>query len=183
LSILIINNHDSFVYNLFYYIHSMGVKVDVVDNDGWADTSKYDKIIVSPGPGTPLSKRDAGNIIHMIENFTGPVLGVCFGHQILAHMLGSGIITLERPYHGEVDVVKHEESPLYDDVPPVFHAIRYHSLAVVPSDGIVVDAVSQSDGTVMGFHSPDMRIFGVQFHPESYFTEYGFKIIHNFVRL
>jgi len=183
LSILIINNHDSFVYNLFYYVRSVGERVDVVDNDGWADASKYDKVIVSPGPGTPLSARDAGNIAKMLDGYGGYVLGVCFGHQILAHMLGSEIITLKRPYHGEVDEVKHNGSPIYDGVPEKFRAIRYHSLAVIPSRGIIVDAVSVSDGTVMGFHTPDMRIFGVQFHPESYFTEYGFRIVQNFVRL
>ncbi|KAA8921975.1 aminodeoxychorismate/anthranilate synthase component II [Thermoplasma sp.] len=183
MSILIINNHDSFVYNLFYYVRSMGESVSVVDNDGWADVSKYEKIIVSPGPGTPLSERDSGNIRKMLDGYDGLILGVCFGHQILAHMLGSRIFTLSRPYHGEVDKIRHDQSPIYEGVPETFQAIRYHSLAVIPSSRIVVDAVSMSDGTVMGFHTPDMHVFGVQFHPESYFTEYGFMIIHNFVRL
>ncbi|BAB60194.1 anthranilate synthase component II [Thermoplasma volcanium GSS1] len=183
MKMLVVDNHDSFVYNLYYYLREMNIEVDVVENDKLVDASGYDKIIISPGPGSPLNARDRGRTLDVVDKFDGPVLGICFGHQLLAYHLGSQISVARRPYHGEIDRIKHNGSSLYLGIPDSFDAIRYHSLVISPNKNIEVDAVSETDGNIMGFHSVDGRIYGIQFHPESYFTSVGKQILKNFVML
>ncbi len=181
---LVVNNHDSFVYNIIQILGKLGNRYDVVNNEdaGRVNPENYEKIIISPGPGTPLNIRDRGNVDILLDRASEQsILGVCFGHQLLGVRMGTGINVMEEPMHGEVDVMIHSDSPLYEGVPMKFHAVRYHSLAVSSAGDIVVDCVSESDGTIMGFHSKDMKSFGVQFHPESYYSEYGGKIISNFL--
>ncbi len=180
--ILIIDNYDSFVYNIYQYISSPDVHVDIRANDNLRGLGPYDGYIISPGPGNPKNSRDRGELYEFIDrNRSGQFLGVCFGNQILGYYLGSDITLSKRLMHGQPDTIAHGNSPLYSGIPEKFTAIRYHSLVLEPGTGIVVDAISDTDGEVMGFHSKDGKFFGVQYHPESYYSEYGKRIFKNFV--
>lgn len=180
--ILIIDNYDSFVYNIYQYISSPEIHVDIKTNDNLAGTELYDGYIISPGPGNPKNSEDRGGLYEFIDrNKEAKFLGVCFGNQILGYYLGSDITLSKRLMHGQPDTISHGDSPLYRDVPEKFTAIRYHSLVLEPGSNIIVDAVSETDGEIMGFHSKDGRFFGVQYHPESYYSEYGKQIFKNFV--
>ncbi|MCL4344895.1 MAG: aminodeoxychorismate/anthranilate synthase component II [Candidatus Thermoplasmatota archaeon] len=184
MKLLFVNNHDSFVYNIVQIAGKLGYGMDIMMNDDLSgvDPDKYDRIIISPGPGNPVNPRDSGQIPDFLERCGDVrVLGICFGHQAMAYFLNSGIRVMERPLHGEVDTIIHSHSLLYGDIPEKFRAVRYHSLTVVPSENIVVDAVSERDGSVMGFHDRKNLYFGIQYHPESYYTEYGENLIRNFV--
>ena len=184
MKLLVVNNHDSFVYNIIQILGKLGNSYDVVNNEDAdkVNIEKYEKIIISPGPGTPLNASDRGNVDILLDMAVDQdILGVCFGHQLLGMRMGSEIRVMEEPMHGEIDVMVHSDSPLYYGIPEKFHAVRYHSLAISGTDHIVVDCVSEKDGAIMGFHSMDMKRFGVQFHPESYYSEYGEKIISNFL--
>ncbi len=183
---LLINNHDSFVYNIVQITGSLGYEMDVVMNEDLdhLDPEKYEKIIISPGPGNPENYSDRGKILEFLKSSPDShILGICFGHQTLAYYLGSSIRVMDRPLHGEIDRIMHMDSPLYKGIPESFRAVRYHSLTVIPSERIVVDALSSRDGSVMGFHTKEGHIFGIQFHPESFYTEYGREIIKNFMEV
>ena len=183
--VLLINNHDSFVYNIYQILLGIGADVDVKLNDDEEiqNVEKYKRIIISPGPGNPVNRKDSGNLYSMMDSITpgAKVLGICFGNQFLAHYLGSEIILSRQLMHGQVDRVKHQQSPLYENVPDTFNVIRYHSLAIKPNENIIIDCVSEKDETVMGFHTKDESIFGVQFHPESYYSQFGETIFRNFM--
>ncbi len=184
MELLIIDNHDSFVFNIVQLIGKLGAKYMVVSNEEahLVDPDNFEKIIISPGPGTPLNSIDRGTIDQLLPKLKSQkILGVCFGHQLLGMKMGSGIYVMKEPMHGEVDTMVHGISPLYADVPERFMAVRYHSLALDPSSELQVDCVSDTDKAVMGFHSMDMHRFGVQFHPESLYSEYGERIISNFL--
>lgn len=183
--VLIIDNYDSFVYNIVQAVQKTGSEVDVVENDRISeitDIEDYDAAIISPGPGNPSNPADRGDIFSFIERFSGKkILGICFGHQVLAYYLGSRIKQSRDVMHGEVDDIAHTGGPLYRDVPSTFRSTRYHSLEIEPGEGIVVDSRSESDGAVMGFHSTDGRMYGIQFHPESFYSEHGETILQNFL--
>ncbi|WP_337859790.1 aminodeoxychorismate/anthranilate synthase component II [Ferroplasma sp.] len=180
--ILIIDNFDSFVYNIYQYIASSEVHVDVKANNDLNNAEGYDGYIISPGPGNPERQEDRGNLYEFIDrNRSAKFLGVCFGNQILGYYLGSSIVLSKRLMHGQPDIIVHGDSPLYRNVPEKFTAIRYHSLVLNGTKNIVVDAYSQNDKEIMGFHSKDGNLFGVQYHPESYYSEYGKIIFKNFI--
>lgn len=185
MKVLVIDNYDSFVYNIVGYLRKLGADVDVVSNDRIGeiiDNDEYDSIVISPGPGNPLNESDRGGIIEYLKrNGNAKVLGICFGHQLLGHFLGSAIRLSPKVFHGELDKIKHLGGPLYKKVPEVFTSIRYHSLVIEPNENIVVDSISESDGMIMGFHSKDGKYFGLQFHPESFYSEYGETILSNFL--
>jgi len=183
MKVLVIDNFDSFVYNIVQSVEAMGHSARVVDNLSLKDIREdYTHVIISPGPGNPLNNSDRGDLSAFVQSqCKRKMLGICFGHQFLAYYLGSGISVGRRQYHGELDTIIHGDSPIYEGIPEKFRSMRYHSLTVSPSAGIVVDAVSAADGSVMGFHNREGNIFGVQFHPESYYSEFGDKIIENFL--
>lgn len=183
MNILIVDNYDSFVYNIVQIVSKLGHNVRLVENDHLNTISieNYDRIIISPGPGDPNNEEDRGNTLELLRKAGNrKTLGICFGHQLLAMFLGAKVKLGTSIRHGEIDILKHNGNPLYVGVPERFRAVRYHSLIVEESNGIIVDSVSTTDGSVMGFHSSDNKIFGVQFHPESYYTEFGEYIIRNF---
>lgn len=184
MKVLIINNYDSFVYNIVQAVEKTGMKVDIVENDRLDEVrgmDSYSSAIISPGPGNPVNPEDRGEIFGFIESFRGKILGVCFGHQVLAYYLGGRIRRSRSVVHGEVDTISHNGGKLYRGVPETFRSIRYHSLEVEPDGGIVVDSRSRTDGAVMGFHSEDGRFYGIQFHPESHYSTYGEDILKNFL--
>ena len=180
---LIIDNFDSFVYNIAQLLRRYTDDIEVVENNNLEGcTERYDRVIISPGPGNPDNPSDSGDIFRFLRNRKyGNVLGVCFGHQALGSFLGSRISHAPVLMHGEIDSIHHFGGPLFNGVPETFMSVRYHSLVVSAGSGIVVDAVSGTDGSVMAFHSPDRRYFGVQFHPESFYSQFGDVIIRNFM--
>jgi len=183
--ILIIDNRDSFVWNLAEYA-SMFDEVMVVPNTISVSEVKRidpDGIILSPGPGSPNSKRDAGNSPEIVLNVDLPVLGVCLGHQIIARVFG-GTVGRVRPVHGKSSIVEHDGREIFKKVSNPLEVGRYHSLAVLKvPEKFRVTARAVEDGVVMGIRHKSKPIDGVQFHPESVLTprSEGLKIVRNFV--
>jgi anthranilate synthase component 2 len=185
--IVIIDNKDSFVWNLADYA-SIYDSVKVVPNTISIDDLKKlnpDGIIISPGPGAPENKRDVENCPEIIKTMDVPVLGVCLGHQTIAHIFGGKVGRIP-PVHGKSSSVKHDSKGIFKNVKNPFTAGRYHSLSVLEVPENFTVTAKTEDGTVMGIRHNDMPIEGVQFHPESVLTEFeekeGLKIIENFVK-
>ncbi len=185
--IVLIDNRDSFVWNLAEYA-SIFTRVKVLPNTvSLSEIKKLnpDGIILSPGPGSPESKRDVGISPRIVLEMDLPILGVCLGHQIIAHVFG-GKVGRVKPLHGKSSLIEHDGEGIFRGVENPLEVGRYHSLAVleVPK-GFKVSAIDLRDNIVMGIRSKDGRIEGVQFHPESVLTkrEMGLKIIENFVRI
>lgn len=189
--ILVVDNYDSFVYTLNGYLHQLGATTDVIRNDDVAAdevpalVSRYDGILVSPGPGTPA---DAGVSIAIVKEAVAqgiPLLGVCLGHQAIAEAFGATVAHAEELMHGKTSMVTHDESTLFEGVPDQFQATRYHSLAVVDGtvpDDLVVTART-TGGVIMGLNHHSAPVYGVQFHPESVMTEGGYTMIGNWLEV
>jgi len=187
---LIIDNYDSFVYNIAQYLGELGVESDVIRNDKITlDEIKkrnYDAIIISPGPGTPEDKKYFGVCSDVIINIgpSTPILGVCLGHQGIIHAFGGRVTNAGCVRHGKTSPVNHNNSKLFKDVKNPFRATRYHSLVgdktIIP-DVLEVTATAADDGEIMAIRHKEYLIEGVQFHPESIMTEEGKKILANFI--
>jgi anthranilate synthase component II len=184
--ILVIDNYDSFTFNLVHYLLELGAEVEVVRNDaisaGQALSSGADAFLLSPGPCTP---NDAGICLDMVAACAEagkPLLGVCLGHQTIGQHFG-GKVVRGGLMHGKTSPVSHDGSGLFAGLPSPFTATRYHSLIVedIPAD-LIVNATSD-DSHVMGFRHKELPIHGVQFHPESIATEHGHAMLANFMRL
>jgi anthranilate synthase/aminodeoxychorismate synthase-like glutamine amidotransferase len=180
----VIDNYDSFTYNLVQYLGELGVEPDVFRNDSVAvrELASYDGIVISPGPGTP---EDAGISTQAIRDLSGKVaiLGVCLGHQCLGEAFGGKVVRNE-PSHGKTSWIRHDNSGVLAGVNDPFEATRYHSLIVERSsipDDLVITAWT-ADETVMGLRHSRHPTYGVQFHPESVLTREGKKILANFIR-
>jgi para-aminobenzoate synthetase component 2 len=185
--ILLIDNYDSFTYNLVQAFLVLGAEVDVYRNDAisvqQALTMDHSHLVVSPGPGTP---RDAGVSMQMIEAFAGriPIFGVCLGHQSLVEVFGGKVVRAARLMHGKVSSVCHDGKGLYTGLPQDFDAGRYHSLIAEP-DSIpeVLEVTSRTaQGEIMGVRHKTLAIEGVQFHPESVLTPDGPALMGNFLK-
>ena len=183
---LIIDNYDSFTYNLAQAFLSLGEEVKVFRNDritgDEAEALDFDRLVVSPGPGVPQT---AGRSIELIRRFAGrrPILGVCLGHQAIAAAFGATIARASRIMHGKVDEISHDGKSIYSDLPNPLRVMRYHSLVVKPGtlpEGFEVSSRSP-DGDIMGIRNAELRIEGVQFHPESIGTEEGARMLANFL--
>jgi anthranilate synthase component 2 len=188
---LIIDNYDSFVYNIAQYLGELGVDCEVIRNDKITldeiKQNDYDAIIISPGPGTPEDKKYFGVCGDVIKNMgpTTPILGVCLGHQGIIHAFGGKVTNAGCVRHGKTSSVNHVNSELFKDVKNPFRATRYHSLVgdktVIPNV-LQVTATAADDGEIMAIKHKEYLIEGVQFHPESIMTEDGKKILANFIR-
>ncbi|HEY1455251.1 MAG TPA: aminodeoxychorismate/anthranilate synthase component II [Candidatus Dormibacteraeota bacterium] len=184
MSLALIDNYDSFTYNLVQYMAELGAEPHVFRNDevALAQLSGFDGIVISPGPGHPAA---AGISVEAIRELSGrvPILGVCLGHQCLGEAFGAQVIR-NPPAHGKTSWIRHDNSGVMAGVSDPFEATRYHSLIVerssIPAD-LVVTAWT-ADGTVMGLRHAKHPTYGVQFHPESVLTKEGKKIIGNFLR-
>lgn len=184
--ILVIDNYDSFVYNLVHYVEDFGVRAEVVRNDALtvADVlkKKPKAVILSPGPCTP---NEAGICLELLAKAPNdlPMFGVCLGHQAMGQAFGGDVVRAQEIMHGKVSEVRHRNGGLFRGLPSPFRATRYHSLAVrratFPSD-LVIDAET-ADGEVMGLSHKSRPVFGVQFHPESIASEHGHAIVGNFL--
>ena len=181
--VAVIDNYDSFTYNLVQYLAELGAEPEVFRNDavGVEALRGFDALVVSPGPGTPA---DAGISVEAIRELTGvmPVLGVCLGHQALAEAFG-GRVVRHRPVHGKTSRVCHDGAAPFDGLPDGFEATRYHSLVVeeqsLPAE-LEVSARTE-DGVVMALRHREQPTFGVQFHPESVLTVEGKRLLRNFL--
>ena len=183
--ILVIDNYDSFVFNLVQYLSQLGAKCDVVRNDAVkvSDADNYDGVLISPGPGTP---EDAGISMEMIK-YCGekkiPLFGVCLGHQAIAAVFGAKVSRAPELLHGKTSQVHHHQSGVFNELPSPFTATRYHSLAVerdsVPQELEITGATES--GVVMGLRHKSLPIEGVQFHPESVLTEHGHAMLANWL--
>ncbi len=186
--ILLIDNYDSFTYNLYHYVSSFNKNVDVKRNDKVNSKdiikNKYRKIIISPGPGNP---DQAGNCLKIVKDFYNkiPILGVCLGHQIIGQTFGSRIIQAKKIMHGKTSLIKNKKLGVLKGIKSKFTATRYHSLIVdraTLSKDLIVTATTE-DNIIMGLMHNKYQIHGVQFHPESINTKVGMKIIENFVKI
>ncbi len=188
--ILMIDNYDSFTYNIVQYCLELGADLKVIRNDEMStkeiETLSPEKIIISPGPATP---NEAGVSLDVISNFKDktPILGICLGHQAIAQSFGGEIIRAKKMMHGKTSIInKTRDTEVFRDIPDNFTATRYHSLVVnqenLPSS-IIVTSYSQDDGEIMSLEIEGYPIYGIQFHPESIMSEHGHKMLDNFLKL
>ena len=186
MKILLIDNYDSFTFNLYHYLSSLNTKVDVVRNDEITEKeilkNKYNKIVISPGPGNP---NQSGNCLRIVKKLykTIPILGVCLGHQIIGQVFGSRIIQAKKLMHGKTSKIKSLKIGILKNLPRNFEATRYHSLIIdknTLSKDLKITALT-IDGVIMGVMHKKYNIHGVQFHPESIKTTIGIKILRNFL--
>lgn len=189
---LMIDNYDSFVYNLAMYFQEIGKEVSVVRNDQVEPAAidralaskELEGIVISPGPKGPW---DCGESAEILRRYTGkiPILGVCLGHQIIGHVFGAKVEKGLRPMHGKVTEIKTQQRNLFCGLPERYCVTRYHSLVVKPEglpDILQVDAETE-DGVIMAVSHRTEPVFGVQFHPEAVLTEYGHDLLKNFCRI
>ena len=186
MKILLIDNYDSFTYNLFHYLSSLKTKVQVYRNDkiNTPDITKkgFDRIVISPGPGNPNQSGNCLKIVREIHNKI-PILGVCLGHQIIGQVFGSKIIQAKKLMHGKTSKIKSLKIGILKNLPKNFEATRYHSLIIdkkTLSKDLEITALT-IDGVIMGVMHKKYNIHGVQFHPESIKTTIGIKILRNFL--
>jgi anthranilate synthase/aminodeoxychorismate synthase-like glutamine amidotransferase len=187
--LLVIDNFDSFTYNLVQYFGELGVPQRVfrnneIDVDG-AAALKPERVVISPGPCDPDR---AGISMQIIQHFAGkvPILGVCLGHQCIGQVYGGKITRASRLMHGKTSAVTHQGSDLFTDLPQSFKATRYHSLVVDKATlppCLHITAETEDDGEIMGLRHKELPVYGVQFHPESYATEHGMALLKNFLKL
>ncbi len=188
--VLMIDNYDSFTYNIVQYCKELGANLKVIRNDELSIEEIKDlnpaKIILSPGPSTP---DDAGVTLDVIKNFSDktPIFGVCLGHQAIAQAFGAKVVRAKNMMHGKTSQIKKiKQTPIFQNLPDEFRQTRYHSLVVqkesIP-DIIEVTALSKDDNEIMALQIKGKAIYGVQFHPESIMSEYGHKILENFLQL
>ena len=186
MKILLIDNYDSFTFNLYHYLSSLNTKVDVVRNDEITEKEilkkKYNKIVISPGPGNP---NQSGNCLRIVKKLHKkiPILGVCLGHQIIGQVFGSKIIQAKKLMHGKTSKIKSLKIGILKNLPKNFEATRYHSLIIdkkTLSKDLEITALT-IDGIIMGVMHKKYNIHGVQFHPESIKTTIGIKILRNFL--
>ena len=186
MKILLIDNYDSFTYNLFHYISKIKKNVEVIRNDKIDVKSvlkkKYDKIVISPGPGNP---DQAGNCLKIVREVHKriPILGVCLGHQIIGQVFGGKIIYAKNLMHGKTSIIRHNKKGLFKNIQNNFEATRYHSLVVdrkkFPKKLLIT--AETKNKTIMGLMHKEYDIHGFQFHPESINTKVGMKLIKNFI--
>jgi anthranilate synthase component 2 len=182
--ILLIDNYDSFTYNLVHYLADLGAQVDVRRNDALspAEALAYKAIIISPGPCDPDR---AGICLEVVkQNKNTPILGVCLGHQTIGQAYGGRVIRAEQPMHGKTSLVTHTDKGVFKGVKNPFTATRYHSLIVERASlPDALEVTAETDGIIMGLQHKTLPVHGVQFHPESIASEEGHKILKNFLNM
>jgi len=184
--ILLIDNYDSFTYNLYQYLSGLGEEVVVVRNDKTdietIEGMKPQRIVISPGPSTPLHAGISNDVIKYFAPSL-PILGVCLGHQCIGYSYGGQVIQADKIMHGKSSLIHHNNKGVFAGLPSPFHAIRYHSLMVQRNglpDCFEITAWTENN-TIMGLRHRDYPLEGVQFHPESFMTEQGKELLNNFL--
>jgi para-aminobenzoate synthetase component 2 len=183
--ILVVDNYDSFVFNLVHYLQQLGAEVEVRRNDDvtMADIETFDGVLLSPGPGAP---KDAGmclQIIQATKTHRVPILGICLGHQAIGEVFGGSINQAPELIHGRTSTIKHDGTGVFASIPQDFSATRYHSLAIDDESQLQDLEVTArtADGTIMGVRHESLPVEGVQFHPESILTEHGHLLLANWL--
>ena len=184
--IAVIDNYDSFTYNLVQYLGELGAAVRVFRNDEITtpeiEALRPSHVVISPGPCTPSQ---AGISLEVIARMAGrvPVLGVCLGHQAIGQAFGGKVVRARRVMHGKVSRIRHDSRGVFDSLPEEFTATRYHSLVVERETlpGCLTVTAQSEDGEIMGLRHRELALEGVQFHPEALLTEFGHKMLHNFL--
>lgn len=189
---LILDNYDSFVYNIAQFLGELGIPSDVIRNDkitlDQIKKNNYDAIVISPGPGTPEDTKYFGicNDVITILGSTTPILGVCLGHQGIIRCFGGKVVNAGCVRHGKTSSIRHYGTSIFEGIKNPFRATRYHSLVgdktIIP-DVLKITAIAEDDGEIMGISHKNFLIEGVQFHPESIMTTEGKKILQNFVNM
>jgi len=186
--IILIDNYDSFTFNLYHYLSSLKVNVDVIRNDQITSNEilkkSYNKIVISPGPGDP---NQSGNCLKIVKSLYKkiPILGVCLGHQIIGQVFGSKIIQAKKLMQGKTSKILSRKTGILKNLPKTFEATRYHSL-IIDKKSLSKDleiTAETKDGLIMGVQHKKYQVHGVQFHPESIKTTIGIKILKNFVKI
>ena len=185
--IIVIDNYDSFTYNLVHYIGEFEQDIKVIRNDEMSVTEIMDnnpsKIVISPGPCTP---KEAGISVELIKSSQVPILGVCLGHQAIGAAFGGNIIKAPEVFHGKTSSIDHDGSILFSEIEKSYDVVRYHSLIIdmktLPSELNVTATLSDDNEIIMAVEHIDRPIYGVQFHPESIDTNNGIKLIENFIK-
>jgi len=186
--IILIDNYDSFTFNLYNYLSSLKVNVDVIRNDQINSKEilkkRYNKIVISPGPGNP---DQSGNCLKIVKSLYKkiPILGVCLGHQIIGQIFGSKIVQARKLMHGKTSKIISKKTGVLKNLPKTFDATRYHSL-IIDKKSLSKDleiTAETKDGLIMGIQHKKYQVHGVQFHPESIKTKIGIKILKNFVKI
>jgi anthranilate synthase/aminodeoxychorismate synthase-like glutamine amidotransferase len=184
--ILLLDNYDSFTFNLAQYLGQMGQELEVRRNDQITldeiEEMAPERIVISPGPCTP---KEAGVSVPLVQRFAGniPILGVCLGHQAIGAAFGGRVIRAPKLMHGKTSEIEHDGKTIFRGLPQKFAATRYHSLIVERKSlpACLEISAETDDGTIMGLRHPKLRVEGVQFHPESVLTEPGFQLLENFL--
>ena len=186
--IFVLDNYDSFTYNLVQYMGELGAEMTIASNDQMTveqiDDLKPERIVLSPGPCTP---QEAGVSIPLIRHFAGkvPILGVCLGHQAIGAAFGGRVVRAKKIMHGKTSEIKHDSKTIFRGLPQPFVATRYHSLIVDRKSlprALEISAETD-DGIIMGLRHRKLRVEGVQFHPESVLTDAGFQLLKNFLTI
>jgi anthranilate synthase/aminodeoxychorismate synthase-like glutamine amidotransferase len=186
--ILLLDNYDSFTYNLAQYLGQMGQDLEIRRNDQVTldeiQDLRPERIVISPGPCTP---KEAGISVPLIQRFAGeiPILGVCLGHQAIGAAFGGNVIRAQKIMHGKTSEIQHDGKTIFRGLPQEFVATRYHSLIVERKSlpRTLEISAETSDGTIMGLRHRKLRVEGVQFHPESILTSAGFRLLENFLNI
>jgi para-aminobenzoate synthetase component II len=182
--ILIVDNYDSFVFNVARYFEELGETTRVVRNDAVsASDLKAKAIVISPGPCTP---QEAGASSQIVRDCSGhiPILGICLGHQVIGEVFGGVVTRAKKPMHGDSSEITHTETGVFQNIPQRFSAGRYHSLIVEQIENTMLEVTARSDdGEIMGLQHKLHPTFGVQFHPESILTEHGYDLLRNFLKV
>uniref|UniRef100_UPI0040285C58 anthranilate synthase component II n=1 Tax=Candidatus Scatousia sp. TaxID=3085663 RepID=UPI0040285C58 len=183
---ILIDNYDSFTYNIVQYLRELGVNPVVFENDrvniSELRKMEFESIIISPGAGNPHT---AGISMQVIEEFykEKKILGVCLGHQCIAKFFGADVVKANEPCHGKVSQIVHTKSQLFNGIPEKFDVTRYHSLVVENVSGCLSETAKTFDGINMAIEHKELPIFGVQFHPEAILSQYGHEIFKNFISI
>lgn len=191
MKILLIDNFDSFTFNLYQYIGELCPDIEVARNNQIPfeklSAGEYTHIVISPGPGNPTDPAYFGDVAKVIDQYKArlPMLGICLGHQGIGSYFGMSVIKAPSIMHGKTSTFTHNGQGLFRGLPDEITVMRYHSLVVdeqTKPDELVIDAVAE-DGSVMGFHHENLSLFGIQFHPESFMTASGKQILENFLEI